>query len=220
MATSRNRNVLVTAVVVAVVAVAAVLAITLSGGSDSSSDTTSGSNGDGGSSTETHPVEVVGDVLPAFDTPENDTAIGLVAPTLNGSTFDSTPISIAPGSTGRATMVVFLTHWCPHCNAEIPVLLEWKDSGGVPSDLDVVAVSTAVADDRENYPPSQWIDDKGWPWPVMADSEFNTAVGAYGVRGFPAFVLLDAEGKVLYRADGQKSLDEINAIMAEFFPTA
>ena len=220
MSSSRNRNVWITVVVIVVVGVAAVLAFGLSGGSNSPSDDTNGSNGNGANTTETHPVEVVGDVLPAFDTPENDTAIGLVAPTLNGSTFESTPISIAPGSTGRATMVVFLAHWCPHCNAEIPVLLEWKDSGGVPSELDVVAVSTAVAEDRENYPPSKWIVDKGWPWPVMTDSEFNTAVGAYGVRGFPAFILTDAAGKVLYRADGQKTLAEINAIMAEFFPSA
>ena len=32
-------------------------------------------------------------------------------------------------------MVVFLAHWCPHCNAEIPVLNEWRDSGEIPDGL-------------------------------------------------------------------------------------
>jgi len=39
---------------------------------------------------------------------------------------------------------VFLAHWCPHCNREIPELNAWRDSGEVPADLQVVAVTTAV----------------------------------------------------------------------------
>ena len=32
--------------------------------------------------------------------------------------FDGAPLTIAP--TGKPMLVVFLAHWCPHCNAEIP----------------------------------------------------------------------------------------------------
>jgi thiol-disulfide isomerase/thioredoxin len=214
---TRNKNIIIVAVIVIVVAIAAVIAIAATGGDDSSNTNTTSANG--AQVSENQPVTVSGDPLAPFDTPENDTTIGTQAPGLQGFTFDGTDLSITPGATGRATMLVFLAHWCPHCNAEIPVLIEWKNSGAVPDSLDVFGVSTAVFSDRDNYPPSKWVADMKFPWPVMADSETNTAAAAYGVRGFPSFALVDAQGEVLYRADGQKSLAEINAIMDAFFTT-
>jgi cytochrome c biogenesis protein CcmG/thiol:disulfide interchange protein DsbE len=198
-----------------------VLAFGVTGGSnsDDATDDTTIDSSNGSSMSETQPVTVVGDPLTPFDTPQNDASIGSTPPTLEGFAFDGSSLSIAPGSTGRATMVVFLAHWCPHCNAEIPVLIEWNESGGVPANLDVIGVSTAVFDDRDNYPPSQWIDDKGFPWPVLADSENSEAAVAYGVTGFPTFTLIDENGKVLYRADGEKTLEELELIIATFFPS-
>ncbi len=221
MSSSRNKGLLVALVVGLVVAIAAVLAFGITGGSnsDDATDDTTIDSSNGSSTSETQPVTVVGDPLPPFDTPENDTSIGSTPPTLEGFAFDGSPMSITPGSTGRATMVVFLAHWCPHCNAEIPVLIEWNESGGVPDNLDVIGVSTAVFEDRDNYPPSKWIDDKGFPWPVMADSDNSDAAVAYGVTGFPTFTLIDANGKVLYRADGEKTLEELEFIIATFFPS-
>ena len=217
MSSSRNRNIIVGAVITAVVVIAAVITLVASSGGDdngSSSDTTAL---DGAA--ETQPVTVVGEPLTQFDTPENDASVGVVPPSLEGFAFDGSPMSIAPGDDGRAKMVVFLAHWCPHCNAEIPVLIEWSESGGVPDNLDVIGVSTAVFDDRDNYPPSKWIDDKGFPWPVMADSEDSSAAIAYGVTGFPSFALIDADGTLLYRGDGEKSLEEIEMIVGTFFPS-
>jgi len=221
MSSSRNKGLLVALVVGLVVAIAAVLAFGLTGGSnsDDATDDTTIDSSNGSSTSETQPVTVVGDPLLPFDTPENDTSIGSTPPTLEGFAFDGSPMSITPGATGRATMVVFLAHWCPHCNAEIPVLIEWNESGGVPDNLDVIGVSTAVFEDRDNYPPSKWIDDKGFPWPVMADSNESDAAIAYGVTGFPTFTLIDANGKVLYRADGEKTLEELEFIIATFFPS-
>jgi hypothetical protein len=66
-------------------------------------------------------------------------------------------------------MVVLLAHWCPHCNAEIPVLNEWRDSGEVPDGLNIVGVSTAVSADAPNYPPNEWLQEMDWRWPVLAD---------------------------------------------------
>ena len=96
-------------------------------------------------------------------------------------------------------MLVFLAHWCPHCNAEVPRLVAWNNSGSVPDGLRVIGVSTAVAADRPNYPPSQWVVDKQWPFEVMADSTEMNAAAAYGVDGFPFFVVVGADGKVAPR---------------------
>jgi thiol-disulfide isomerase/thioredoxin len=210
---SNNNKLIIGGVILAIV-IAFVIAI-VAGGSDESgsSDTTTAPNSDGSvSAGENQPVEVVGEALEALSDSGDDSAIGLTAPTLNGFAFDGTSLSVTPGD-GNPYMVVFLAHWCPHCNDEVPRLIEWKESGAVPADLQVIAVSTGVASDRPNYPPSQWVVNKAWPWPVMADSEAVDAARAYGVSGYPFFVIVGADGKVKARASGELGTDRINQIV-------
>jgi thiol-disulfide isomerase/thioredoxin len=135
---------------------------------------------------------------------------------LKGFAFDGTPLTIAP--TGKPKMVVFLAHWCSHCNAEVPRLIEWKNSGTMPGDMEVIGVSTGARDDAPNWPPSQWVVDKGWPWPVMADSEDQNAALAFGVSGYPGMILLDGNGKVLARRSGEASIEELKAWTQELLP--
>jgi thiol-disulfide isomerase/thioredoxin len=210
---SNNSKLIIGGVIVAIV-IAFVIAIVAGGSNDSdSSNTTKVPNSDGSVSVgENQPVEVIGDVLEALPESGDDLTIGLTAPALNGYTFDGSTLSVIPGD-GKPYMVVFLAHWCPHCNDEVPRLIEWKESGAVPADLQVIAVSTAVASDRPNYPPSQWVVDKAWPWPVMADSEAMDAAQAYGVSGFPFFTIVGADGKVKARASGELGTDRINQIV-------
>jgi len=121
-------------------------------------------------------------------------------------------VDIDPG-TGGPMMVVFLAHWCPHCNDEIPVLLEWRDSGRIPADLQVFGVSTAVSEERPNYPPDEWLVEKGWDWPVLADDAQLTAANAYGVTGFPYFAIVDADGKVAARGSAEHPIEALQALV-------
>jgi len=210
---SNNSKMIIGGVVLAIV-IAFVIAIVAGGSKDSgSSDTTKAPSSDGSvSAGENQPVEVIGEALEALSESDGDSTIGLTAPTLNGYAFDGSNLSVTPGD-GNPYMVVFLAHWCPHCNDEVPRLIEWKESGAVPADLQVIAVSTGVASDRPNYPPSQWVVNKAWPWPVMADSEAMDAARAYGVSGYPFFVIVGADGKVKARASGELGTDRINQIV-------
>ena len=200
--------------VIAAIVIAFVIAIVAGGSNDSaSSDTTKIPNSDGTvSAGENQPVEVVGDVLEPLPESGDDSTIGLMAPTLNGYAFDGSNLSVTPGD-GKPYMLVFLAHWCPHCNREIPRLIEWQASGAIPADLQIIGVSTAVASDRPNYPPSQWVVAKGWPWPVMVDSEAMDAAEAYGVSGYPFFALVGADGKVKVRGSGELEIDQLNQIV-------
>jgi cytochrome c biogenesis protein CcmG/thiol:disulfide interchange protein DsbE len=205
---TNNNNLIVGGVTLAIV-IALVIALVAGGSKDSSITPTS----DGSVSVgENQPVEVVGDALEALPESGTDPAIGLVAPTINGHTFDGSNLSVTPGD-GKPYMVVFLAHWCPHCNREVPRLIEWQASGAIPADLQIIGVSTAVASDRPNYPPSQWVVDKAWPWPVIADSEAMDAANAYGVSGFPFFALVGADGKVKVRGSGELEIDQLNQIV-------
>ena len=109
-------------------AIAAIIAVVLvvGGGGSSSSTTTIGdtsetsqpTNNSGVGAGEFQTVEATGEILSALEDPNNDPARGAVAPVLKGFAFDGTPLTIAP--TGKPMMVVFLAHWCSHCNAEVP----------------------------------------------------------------------------------------------------
>lgn len=207
-------------------AIAAIIAVVLvvGGGGSSSSTTTIGdtsetsqpTNNSGVGAGEFQTVEATGEILSALEDPNNDPARGAVAPVLKGFAFDGTPLTIAP--TGKPKMVVFLAHWCSHCNAEVPRLIEWKNSGTMPADMGVIGVSTGARNDAPNWPPSQWVVDKGWPWPVMADSEDQGAALAFGVSGYPGLLLLDGDGKVLARRSGEASIEELKAWTQEFLP--
>ena len=196
-------------VVVAVVLVGA-FAITQLGGDDSN-DQPSG----GASVAEVQPVTVSGEPLTPF--PGNDAddpSLGATAPVIDGKSFDGTPESIG-GATGRPSLVVFVAHWCPHCRAEVPRLVEWRADGTIPDDIDLVAVSTGVESDLPNYPPSAWLEQEGWPGRVMTDDADGTAAGYYGLPSYPYFVALDAEGRVVTRATGELDQQAIEAVVSQ-----
>ena len=202
------------------VLLAAAIAIGFSGGSDSSTTTAprvtvEGQVGSG----EFQPVTVEGDVLgPLGDgngNPASDAAMGKTAPTLNGYTFAGNPVSITPGTSAQPIMLVFLAHWCPHCNREVPRLIDWQEQGLVPEGLRVIGVTTASRNDQANWPPSDWIEEMKWPFEVFADSEAGDAANAYGVDGFPFIAMVNAEGKIVGRHSGELELADLDAFVKD-----
>lgn len=169
---------------------------------------------------DSQPVTITGDPLPTLvaDTPADDEAVGTAAPVLEGLNFQGKEIVVDPATTGRAVMVVFLAHWCQHCNAEMPLLLDWKQTGGVPDELDVIGVATAVSPSAPNYPPAEWFNTKGWQWPVLVDDSpgdgnAGAAAQAYGAPGWPYFVIVGADGLVKARHSGEISLNDLETLV-------
>jgi len=163
------------------------------------------------------PVEVVGAALPelAQAPVEADPALGSPAPVIVGVDFDGTTVRVDAAANGP-TLVVFLAHWCPHCNNEVPRINELRDAGSLPADLDVVAVSTAIDPTRPNWPPSEWLDGLDWTFPAIADGVDTDsepaayiATRAYGVDGFPFATLIDADGNVAARWSGEHETAEL-----------
>ncbi len=146
-------------------------------------------------------VTVQGNPLPVLADPRSDVATGLVAPTLIGTAPDGSPVTIGPD--GRSKILVFLAHWCPHCQAEVPRLTAYlKQTGGDPA-VDVYGIATSTSEVRPNFPPTAWLAREGWPAPVMLDDQQNTAGRAYGVASFPTWVVLDGSNRVLARLTGE-----------------
>lgn len=201
------------------VIVAATISIGFSGGSSNNSSSTAPTTTvEGGVAPgEFQSVTVTGEHLSQLgdggSDPKMDTALGKTAPTLNGYNFAGSPVSITPGANGQPIMVVFLAHWCPHCNREVPRLIEWKNQGLVPNGLRVIGITTSSRSDQANWPPSDWIEEMKWPFEVMTDSESADAASAYGVDGFPFIAILNADGKVVGRHSGELEISDLSAFV-------
>ena len=155
-------------------------------------------------------VTVDGDPLPVGEGPD-DPAIGTRVPTIRGTDYAGTPTAIEPGEDGPL-MIVVMAHWCPHCNREVPLLLEWERSGAVPEGLHVVGVSTAVNEERPGYPPAAWLQELGWGWPVIADDAEQTAAAALGTTAYPYLVFVDAAGDVVARVSGELPIEAVQQL--------
>ena len=163
------------------------------------------------------PIAVLGEALPVLPESGADPAVGMAAPVLVGETFDGDPVRIDAAVDGP-TWIVFLAHWCPHCNDEIPVINQLRDDGRIPDGLDVVGVSTAVSPDRPNWPPGEWLAELDWTYTAVPDGvdveeQIFVAASAYGVGGFPFSVLVDADGTVAARWSGGREPDELVSLI-------
>lgn len=180
--------------VAALIFVALAVAIALSAGGDDSTD--------GGVTTvEVADASVFGDPLPVFTTP--DPAIGFEAPTINATTFAGDNVTIGPDGTAR--LIGFFAHWCSHCQAELPRTTEWLENNELPANVEVIAVSTAVSPSDDNYPPSEWFAEEGFPEPVLIDSAERVIAAGFGLSAFPFWVAVDSSGNVLVRQAGSLS---------------
>lgn len=134
-----------------------------------------------------------------------DTEAGSPVPEVQGADFDGTPVSIE--NNGKAKLIIFLAHWCPNCQAEVPEVVDWLAQNEVPGDVEILAVATSISRTRANFPPSDWLDREDWPVPVILDSS-SSAVGiAFGVSAFPIWAMVDADGNLVTRISGAGQVD-------------
>jgi hypothetical protein len=192
VAEPRSRTpLLIGAAVVAFIAVAAIVAIALSG-----------TTGPGGFSEPARVATAVsGEALPALTDPASDLAVGQPIPGLTGIDLSGEPISIGPSDGPMA--IVLLAHWCSHCQAEVPVLVDYLESTGMPEGVKLVAISTSIDPARPNFPPSTWLEREGWTVPTMVDDATSGGLRALGMSSFPGFVFVDADGRVVQRTTGE-----------------
>ncbi len=156
---------------------------------------------------ETGPVEIIGDPIPA------NAEIGAVAPAFKAQPNNSgQPVMIDPAD-GTVRLIGFFAHWCPHCQREVPRVAKWLAENGMPEEIEIIAISTAVREGAPNYPPSEWFIDENWPTQVLVDSEEGELATAYGLGGFPYWILVDATGTVMHQSSGELTEEQFGYIV-------
>jgi thiol-disulfide isomerase/thioredoxin len=192
--------------VVAFVAVAAIIAIALSG-----------TTGTGGFSEPARVATAVsGEALPALTDSGADAAVGRAIPGLTGIDLSGEPISIGPSDGPMA--IVLLAHWCGFCQAEVPILIDYLASTGMPEGVELVTISTSIDPARPNYPPSTWLEREGWTAPTMVDDATSGALRALGMSSFPGFIFVDADGRVVQRTSGQLPAEAFDQAVRSLAP--
>jgi thiol-disulfide isomerase/thioredoxin len=203
---------IVVGIVVVVAGVAALLVARNSTESDAGDQTASVQVGSSDEATETSLGEQPSQALPPFDANvADDPAVGMTIPTVDGVDFEGEAVSIAPG--GDAKVLLFVAHWCPHCQREVPRIQAYLDENPLPEGVELITVSTGVRPDGDNYPPSEWLAREGWQAPVLVDDDQGTVAATYGLSAFPYFVAVDSDGKVVARASGELSTEDFAALV-------
>ncbi len=154
---------------------------------------------------------VEGEALPVYATGEEDAATGVTAPSSQGADWNDNPVTIEPDGTPK--IVVFLAHWCPHCQAEVPVIQQWIDEGNLPDDVEMISISTLANEVRDNFPPNEWLEEVGWTPPVMLDDEVGTLAVSYGLGATPMFMVLDGENTNLLRVSGELTTEGLDQLV-------
>ena len=158
-------------------------------------------------------ISVVGDYLPQYAGENDDNvALGLAAPTFSAPDQNSEIFQLEKNGNSKA--LLFLAHWCPHCQREVPVVQRFIDSNGVPPGIDVIAVATSIDRGRDNYPPQEWLQREGWSETQIYD--LDREIGeAYGLNAFPYWVFLDKDLNVLARRTGNLPEDMVGALLIQ-----
>ena len=154
---------------------------------------------------------ISGDALPEY-AGENDINIsaGLQAPLFSGPDQNSEIISLEKN--GKSKILLFLAHWCPHCQAEVPIVQEYIDTYGLPADVEVIGILTSIDRSRDNYPPHDWLVEEGWSETQIYDLDREIGT-VYGLNAFPYWVTLDKDLKVVNRVTGKLTPDQITVLI-------
>jgi thiol-disulfide isomerase/thioredoxin len=166
---------------------------------------------------EVRPIELEGAPLPAFASEGQDLARGMRPPLLVGEDITGRVHTVSPDIEG-SVLLVFLAHWCPACNQEVPVLVDLAASGQIPPDLKVYAVLTAMEPGRPGFPASRWLTDFGWPFEtIMDEPDLDRgpwkAAEAFGLTSFPYLVAIK-DGVVVDRWSGASPAELLAARIA------
>ena len=137
----------------------------------------------------------------------DDPAIGKTAPELTGLSLSGKKITM--GDDGQPRIIIFLSHSCPHCQAEVPRIVKLAKAGKLDG-VEIDTVATNTTKQLPNWPPSKWLKSEDWPYrPVLADDDQLRAFFGYGGEAFPYFVFVGADGKVAGRVSGEIDPDSL-----------
>jgi len=117
--------------------------------------------------------------------------------TLDGESFNKGSLK------GQPALLIYWAPWCGVCQNELPILAQFYRSDK-PANLRVLAVG--FLDTRDHV--VQYVNNnpRTFVFPTAYDTDDRTAY-AFGLWYTPTYLLLDAQGRVLVKHEGNRMLE-------------
>jgi thiol-disulfide isomerase/thioredoxin len=129
-----------------------------------------------------------------------DTSTSFELRTLDGAT-------IGPRSfPGQLVVIDFWTTWCGPCRAQAAILDQLHEELGAQ----VAFLAINVAEEQDVV--RKFVTKNPFPYPVLLDPEEDVA-GAFNVHGFPTLIVLDPQGKVVFRETSVVPLEDLRNVL-------
>ncbi|KAA6184811.1 TlpA family protein disulfide reductase [Thiohalocapsa marina] len=116
---------------------------------------------------------------------------------------------------GKTLIVNFWATWCPPCLAEMPSLQRaWEQV----RDEEILVLAINVGEDQAAI--ERFTERMPLTFPLPMDPDSGT-VQAWPVRGLPTTFVVDPDGRLIYRAEGERDWDapellqQVRAIAAD-----
>ncbi|MGZ8576299.1 MAG: TlpA family protein disulfide reductase [Actinomycetota bacterium] len=130
---------------------------------------------------------------------------------------EQVPVFSAPGLDGNVvswddyrgapTVLIVWASWCPHCQAELPVLVPVAQAR---EGIEVVSVTTAIGQNPGPTPPG-FLADESLTLTTAVDDAGGTLMQGLGVSSFPTVYYVGRDGAVVSVAVGETSEADIEA---------
>ena len=100
---------------------------------------------------------------------------------------------------GKPFVIDFFATWCKPCNRELDTISEVYEDWQKDTGVKIIAVSIDQAHNINKVKPL--VDNHGWEYEVLLDpnSDFRRALG---IQQIPYTLVVDGEGKIVYRHQG------------------
>jgi peroxiredoxin len=136
------------------------------------------------------------------------TKIGDTVPDFARTGLSGSQVTLS-GLRGKVVLLNFWATWCAPCREEMPAFSRWQRNYGAKG-LQIIGVS--MDDEPESV--TQMLAQRPVSYPiVMGDAKLTASFG--GVLGLPLSYLIDAQGRVVARFQGEANLPRMEATIKE-----
>jgi cytochrome c biogenesis protein CcmG, thiol:disulfide interchange protein DsbE len=157
------------------------------------------------------PLVIAAAMLSLLGSTANAMKVGDAVPDFTRTDVAGKPLQLSKYR-GKLVLLNFWASWCAPCREEMPLFSKWQRELGARG-LQVIGVSMDDDADEMNkflaaYPVTYPI--------VLGDAKFAGHFG--GVLGVPLSYLIDAQGRVVARFQGEVDLPKLEARVKELLP--